>query len=179
MENFSSSGQVDYLSLTKADIYLVANTTCQLLIFQLLIWKYMTWRGWFSKDSYLGYSRLLIQAPLNIEAGGCSGKLNIARQYGTARSMWFFTLSSGSKKLHRKLSEYQVLSAVVSAIIQLNKHSYHFLIKKYMIITSDFFCCCCSPLVGGHNSRNNAVACMELILWKVKEDKKRRKQWWL
>ncbi|PKK24919.1 hypothetical protein A306_00000384 [Columba livia] len=30
--------------------------------------------------------------------------------------------------------------------------------------------------VGGHNSRNNAVACMELILWKVKEDKKRRKR---
>ncbi|OPJ89220.1 hypothetical protein AV530_006974 [Patagioenas fasciata monilis] len=29
--------------------------------------------------------------------------------------------------------------------------------------------------VGGHNSRNDAVACMELILWKVKEDKKRRK----
>jgi len=36
----------------------------------------------------------------------------------------------------------------------------------------------CSPLVGGHNSREDATACMELILWKVKEDNKRRK-WWL
>ncbi|KAM6227868.1 RNA exonuclease 1 homolog [Spheniscus humboldti] len=29
--------------------------------------------------------------------------------------------------------------------------------------------------VGGHNSREDAIACMELILWKVKEDNKRRK----
>ncbi|XP_075302958.1 uncharacterized protein LOC104326743 [Opisthocomus hoazin] len=29
--------------------------------------------------------------------------------------------------------------------------------------------------VGGHNSREDATACMELILWKVKEDNKRRK----
>nr|XP_010300716.1 PREDICTED: RNA exonuclease 1 homolog [Balearica regulorum gibbericeps] len=29
--------------------------------------------------------------------------------------------------------------------------------------------------VGGHNSREDAIACMELILWKIKEDNKRRK----
>ncbi|XP_009579922.1 PREDICTED: RNA exonuclease 1 homolog, partial [Fulmarus glacialis] len=29
--------------------------------------------------------------------------------------------------------------------------------------------------VDGHNSREDAIACMELILWKVKEDNKRRK----
>lgn len=42
----------------------------------------------FRKPTYIGYSRLLIQALLDIEAGGCSGKRNIARQYWTARSMW-------------------------------------------------------------------------------------------
>ncbi|XP_014811880.1 PREDICTED: exonuclease GOR-like [Calidris pugnax] len=30
--------------------------------------------------------------------------------------------------------------------------------------------------VGGHNSRDDAIACMELILWKVKEDNKKRKE---
>ncbi|XP_009946496.1 PREDICTED: RNA exonuclease 1 homolog [Leptosomus discolor] len=30
--------------------------------------------------------------------------------------------------------------------------------------------------VGGHNSRESAIACMELILWKVKKENQRRKQ---
>ncbi|XP_075583227.1 RNA exonuclease 1 homolog [Pelecanus crispus] len=30
--------------------------------------------------------------------------------------------------------------------------------------------------VGGHNSREDAIACMELILWKIKEDNKGRKR---
>ncbi|KAM6037090.1 uncharacterized protein LJ206_001747 isoform 2-T2 [Theristicus caerulescens] len=42
-------------------------------------------------------------------------------------------------------------------------------------LMADYLRRICQDDVDGHNSREDAIACMELILWKVKEDNKRRK----
>ncbi|XP_029861007.1 putative exonuclease GOR [Aquila chrysaetos chrysaetos] len=47
--------------------------------------------------------------------------------------------------------------------------------RQLSSLVADYLRKICQDDVCGHNSREDAIACMELMLWKVKEDNKRRK----
>lgn len=46
------------------------------------------------------------------------------------------------------------------------------IIINILIIISGLYMCFLSPTVEGHDSSEDARACMELMIWKIKEDAK-------